>query len=185
MAIRKVTASSANAAKNSFLFQLAGIVNQLVEYVSGDGMLTTAGLDVDSTPEDVETNNAIFYRIGGEVYTAAANGGFSFTAAHVVTAEKFGAILVQIDAAGSFSTKVGEATQTTAMAYDTADEAVAALPAPDEGNVAVGHIVIEADSGNWVGNTDSMTDDLEAATFVDYVLSAPDTITTRELGTPS
>lgn len=185
MATRIVSASTANAAKGSFIWELAGIVNALVAYAAGDGVLTKAGLDVGATPEEVETNAAIVYRIGGELFSAAIDSGFAFSAAHVVTAEKFGAVLVQVDASGTFATKVGEATQTTAMAYDSADEAVAALPDPDADHVAVGHIIIEADSGNWVANTDSLTDDLEDVTFVDYVLEPPDFITTRELGTPA
>jgi hypothetical protein len=87
----------------------------------------------------------------------------------VVSASKFGIILIQIDAAGTYSSKVPAATPTTAMAYTSAALALAALPSADSGNVAVGYIAIAADSGGWTGITDDMTNgsDLTTATFVD------------------
>src|SRR5690606_32868756 len=93
-----------------------------------------------------------------------------FTAAHVITPELFGIILIQIDAAGAVSTKVPAATPTTAMDFASAALALAALPDADEDNVALGYILIEArDGGNWAANSDDMTDasDWVTGTFVD------------------
>lgn len=155
-----------------FLQNVRDNVNAISAAVSGllsDGLLAHGGLEIDATPEDFATSAIAVYRIDGVSYQKAATTGLSFTAAHVVTAETFGIILIQIDAAGTISTKVPAATPTTAMEFASAALAIAALPAADEGNVALGYILIEADAGNWTANTDDMTDasDLVTATFVD------------------
>lgn len=126
-----------------------------------DGNLAISGV----AAEKFKTTQTAIFRIGGNVYTKAATDNLTFTAAHVVTAEKFGVILIQIDAAGTISTKVPGATQ----AYNTGPLALAALPSPDSGKCALGYITIEADAGDWTANTDDMTDasDLTAATFND------------------
>ena len=102
--------------------------------------------------------------VGGKYVEKAAATAITFTAAHVVTASKFGCILVQIDNAGTISTKVVAATQ----AYDTAAEALVNLPAADSGNVRLGYIAIANNAGDWTANTDDLTDgsDLTTATFV-------------------
>lgn len=102
--------------------------------------------------------------VGGKYVEKAAATAITFTAAHVVTASKYGCILVQIDNAGTISTKVVASTQ----AYDTAAEALANLPAADTGNVRLGYIAIANNAGDWTANTDDLTDgsDLTTATFV-------------------
>jgi hypothetical protein len=139
--------------------------NDVADYLA-DGLWVHGDLGVHSTPEDFETTATAIYSIGGVMYTKAAAVVTSFTAAHEVTLEKFGAILIQVDAAGTISTLITGATQTTAMAHDTAALAIADLPDPAAGNVALGYFVIEADAGAWVANTDNMTDDLAAITIV-------------------
>lgn len=134
-----------------------------------DGLLAIGTLAVDATAEKFKTTTTAAYRISGIQYVKAAATAIAFTAAHPVTASKFGAILVQINAAGTVSTKISGATQTTTQAYDSSALAIAALPAVTAGNVALGYIVIEADSGGWTAITDDLTDasDLTTATFVD------------------
>jgi hypothetical protein len=107
----------------------------------------TAALAIDATPEDFQIS-AFSYSIDGAEYVKAAATGISFTAAHIVEQGKFGAILVEIDTAGTVTTKIGEATQTTLMGYDTSALAVAALPSETAGKRAIGYIVIEANSNN-------------------------------------
>jgi len=129
-------------------------------------VIRAGALTVHSTPEQLALALSR-YIVGGKVVEKAAASGITFSAAHVVTATKFGAILVQIDNTGAVTTKVGEATQTTAMAYDTAQEAINALPAADAGKLAIAYIVIEADAGDWTANTDDLTNgsDLTSATI--------------------
>lgn len=134
------------------------------ETAYADGLLAIATLAIDSTAEEFQTTTTAYYRIGGIQYSKAATADLTFSAAHVVSAAKFGVILVQINAAGTVSTKVPLATQ----AYDSAALALAALPSADANNVALGYIAIEAD-GEWTANTDDLTDasDVTTATFND------------------
>jgi hypothetical protein len=57
------------------------------------------------------------------------------------------------------------------MAYNTAALAIAALPQPAAGNVALGYILIENNTGTWTANTDDLVaaSDLETVAFVDAV----------------
>lgn len=146
----------------------AGAVTITARIVEGDGAVSNPNLRIDaSEPEDYELD-AFAYAINGVLYNKALVDGGDFSAAHVVTALKFGIILLQIDTSGTITSKVPAATPTTAMAFATYDEAVRNLPAPDANKAPVGYIVIEADSGNWTANTDDMTPggDCEDSTFV-------------------
>lgn len=133
-------------------------------------VLYPAGLAIHSTPEQFKTTNRFVGRLNGETFGKAATTALTFTAAHVVTASKFGIVLVQITPAGVISTKCPGATQTTAMAYNSAALALAALPAVDAGNVAVGYIALAAKAATWTANTDDMTNgsDLTTASFTSY-----------------
>lgn len=133
------------------------------------GLLVAGGLAIHSTPEQFKTTATAEYLVNRRYKTKAGTTGLTFTAAHTVTASKYGVILVQINAAGTISTKVPSATQ----AYNTAALALAALPAPDSGNVPLGYIAIANNAGDWVANTDDLTDgsDLTTATFVDWPLN--------------
>lgn len=175
-------AATANAGKNSMIWHLAGIVNQIAG-LFGDGVVaaptatenTGTDSDLDIGPHTFSIGGSLLYSAGGTIGTIATT---------TVTATKFGVILVQETAARVLSTKVPGSSQ----AYDTAAAAIAVLPAPDASNVAIGYMVIEADAGNWVANTDDFTTDLTAATWVPGLPGAsakalPDSITTH-VGTP-
>jgi hypothetical protein len=133
-------------------------------WVSRDScVLGSVGLAIDSAAEKFQTG-AFVARVGATVFQRAAATALTFTAAHVVSADKFGAIRIQMAANGTISTKVVASPQ----AYDSAYEALQNLPNPDAGNIAIGYILIEADNSTWTANTDDMTNgsDLVAATFV-------------------
>lgn len=133
------------------------------------GVITNPNLAVGSTAEQVKTDT-FYYRIADTNYaktTVAA--GETFTAAHVVSATKFGVILMYIDASGTLVSQVPLATQE----YDTAAEAHAAADAWHAGHYFaslcyIGRILINADAGDWTANTDDLTDasDLTTATFL-------------------
>lgn len=135
-----------------------------------NGVLAPAGLAIDATPEKFKTTLRFVGRYNGETFAKAATTAIVFTANHVVTASKYGIVLVQITPAGTISTKCPGATQTTAMAYATSAAALAALPAVDSGNVAVGYILINNNTGDWTANTDDLTaaSDVTSATFTSY-----------------
>lgn len=124
------------------------------------GLTTDGNLAISVTATQFKTTQIATYLIGGRTYTKAATDNLTFTAAHVVTGSLFGIILVQINAAGTISTKVPLATQ----AYASAPLALAAIPAPDAGNVKLGHIAIAAAGGGFTANTTALT---TIATFVD------------------
>ena len=134
------------------------------------GVLYPFGLAIDAVPEKFATANRGVIQYNGERPGKAATTANVFTANHVVTASKYGSILVQITPAGVISTKVTGATQTTAMAYDTAAAAIAAVPTATAGNVAIGYILVNNNAGTWTANTDDLTDasDVTSATFTDY-----------------
>lgn len=188
-------APTASKTKRPYLIASPGVPFQLKEAYIGcaaytadlDIMLTLSGQDeiyitpallVDAVPEKFKVGAAV-YRVGGKFVEKAAETAIVFTAAHVVTALKHGIIAVQISNAGAVSTKVPAATPTTAMAYNTAAAALAALPAADAGKVRIGYILIEAGAANWDANTDDMTaaSDLTAVTFVSEAVTALDALT--------
>lgn len=134
--------------------------------LQASGVLYPAGLAIHSVPEQFKTTNRFVGRLNGETFGKAATTALTFSSAHVVTASKYGAVLVQITPTGTVSTKVVASPQ----AYDTAAAALAALPAADAGNVAMGYIAIANNAGDWTANTDDLTDgsDVTTATFTDY-----------------
>lgn len=130
-------------------------------------------LTIDVVPEKFKTTTTAIWRRAGVQFTKAAQTAIVFSAAHPVTASMFGVILIQVSDAGTVSTKIPGATQTTAMAYASAPLALAALPAVDTGNVALGYIAIAAKAALWTANTDDLTaaSDLTTATFVNATLA--------------
>lgn len=133
-----------------------------------DNSVVKAGaLTVHSTPEQLALALSR-YLIGGTYLEKAAATGLTFSAAHVVSANCFGIITVQITDTGTVSTKVPVATPTTAMTYASANEALAAVAAADSGKLKIAHILIDAKTGSaWTANTDDMTaaSDLDAITI--------------------
>jgi len=113
-------------------------------------------------------NGAFHFRLAGTNYSkAAVSAGTAFTAAHVVTALKYGVILLYINSSGTISSDVVSSTQAYATA-EAAHAAADAIQTSGNGTVYIGRILINADSGDWTANTDDMTDasDLTTATFI-------------------
>lgn len=137
-------------------------------------ILQSGTLAIDAVPEKFKTTTVLYWRRNGIQFSKAATTAIVFSAAHPVTASKFGIVLVQITDAGVVSTKIPGATQTTAMAYATAAAALAALPAPDANNTAIGYIAIAAKAALWTATTDDLTNgsDLTTATFVDVAAAS-------------
>lgn len=139
---------------------------------SGSDVVSGSPLAIDATPEKFKTTAAILSSLAGQFYEKAAATAIVFSAAHVITALKWGVVLVQLTpGSGAVSTKVPVATPTTAMTYATSAEALAALAgmSADAGKLKIGHILIHNNAGDWTANTDDLTDgsDITAATFSD------------------
>jgi len=150
---------------------LSGIAHLRVANPMGDytGLLTHPRIEVDDRAVAKTTATKLRwgnfdYVIDGVTYHKAAGYAQAFTAAHLVSLDCWGSILLRINAAGTFSTLVTGATQATAMAYANSAAALAALPAVGDGYCAVASIVIEADGSTWTANTDDLVaaSDLEA-----------------------
>lgn len=134
-----------------------------------NAVLQNGTLAVDATAEKFKTTTTFIWRRNGIQFSKAATAAIVFTAAHVITASKYGIVLVQITDAGVISTKTPGATQTTAMAYNTSALALAAKPAVDAGNTEMGYMIIQNNTGDWTANTDDLTaaSDITAVTFTD------------------
>jgi vacuolar-type H+-ATPase subunit F/Vma7 len=143
----------------------------LTAAAGGNALLAHGTLTIDAAAEKYKTTTASVVRINGITYQKAATTAQTFTTTHTITASKFGTILLQQDALGAISSKVASATQ----AYDTAPLALAALPTADAGKVAVGYIAIANNTGDWVANTDDLTNgsDVTTAAFNDYTPVTP------------
>jgi hypothetical protein len=155
---------------DEFGFLKPGVILTRSGLLAGsDGVLLEAGgVAISATPEEFLTATTLDVIINGRQVTVAADATIPLSAAHVVTTLLFGAILLQVTAAGAISSKVVSVTQ----AYASAALAIAAMPKADDDNAAIGRIVINADSGDWTAITDDMTDasDLTTAVFTDAAI---------------
>lgn len=151
----------------------AGAVTADALIVDDNDIVQAGAVTVHATPEQLAIA-AGRYVVNGTVVEKAAATGITFTAAHVVTASKFGIVLLQMSDAGVVSTKTPGATQTTPMAYNSAALALAALPAVDAGKLAIGYIAIENNALDWTANTDDLTNgsDLATAAITTYAATA-------------
>lgn len=154
--------------------------NGLLAWVQ-DRLLSIATLAISATAEKFKTTTTSYYQIAGIQYSKNATDNLTFTAADTINTagddgDYWGAWLVQINAAGTISTKSVDDDQV----YTSEADAIAALPDADADNVALGYIVINAnENSSWTANTDDMTDasDCVEAKFVDATLAGlPDAI---------
>ena len=148
-------------------------VNNLRTYLN-DGLLIHGTLAVSATPEKFKTTSLSVYTINGVTYTKPITDDLVFSSAYTINVGNaegtfFGVFLVQIDAAGTVSTKAPAANQV----YTSAALALAALPSPDALNVALGSIVVGAIADTpWTATTDSLTDDVASAVLANTVIKS-------------
>lgn len=166
----KVTLAMFATAVNTWL-------NAIRTYLA-DGMLQVGTLLIDAVPEKFKTTTTTIYTIAGLPYTKAATTALVFSSAYTINVGAaagsfWGAFLVQVNAAGTVSTKTVGADQ----AYASEALAIAALPAVTAANVQVGYITVEANADSaWTATTDDLTpaSDCQAANF--YNLPAAKTL---------
>jgi hypothetical protein len=157
----------------------AGVTSGLAVPVNGDGPVIPAGLGEGSTPADGKVANGAFpFRVNGVNKNKAADAvGVAFTALHKVAVSKFGAIAININAAGTLDTQINSAAQDDTLAHDTALEALqyvqqaSFLPPTD--SIRIGYILIQNNGSLWTANSDDLTDggDVITATFIDIISS--------------
>jgi hypothetical protein len=134
-------------------------LNDIRTYVA-DGMLAIATITVSAgDATDFKTTTTAIYRIAGTHYTKAATDTLSFSAADTINTGAgagtlWGIWLVQINAAGTVSTKPGAVD----MTYANEAAAIAALPAVDADNIQIGYITVQGlEATEWVANTGNLT----------------------------
>jgi len=124
-----------------------------------DGLVSASILSVGSTAEKI-ASTAFQYHISGLIYSkAAVAAGTVFSAADTINNAAgaglfWGIWAVQINAAGTISTKSPSSDQT----YANEAAAIAALPAADTGNVRIGYVTVQSkDTTKWTAQTDDLT----------------------------
>lgn len=149
----------------------------LLTALAQSGIRQGGVLAIDDNAIKFQTTDTLYYVINGIQYSKEATTAIVFDDNDAINTDEYegsfwGAWLVQINAAGTFSTKPA----TSDQHYTSKEEALAELPAADEGNVIIGYIVINAnDDSAWTANTDDMTDasDCVTAEFIDATVPTP------------
>ncbi len=153
--------------------------NALIAFLS-DGLLMAPGLRIDEAGPNIkkfEIEDAFAFRINKVAYIKTAAGELTFGTAWTVNddnaeANIYGAFLFQINASGTVSVKAAKQDQD----YTTRAAAVAALPAPDTNNIAIGYVVVRTkDEQTWTADTSDLGDDtteLISTEFVDGDVAA-------------
>jgi len=161
-------------------------------FVPGSALRAVGTLAVSATAEKFKTTTTATFVIAGATLTKAATDLLVFSGSYTINTaaavgDFWGAFLVQVNAAGTISTKA----VSTDQAYTTEALAIAALPSVDSGNAVLGYITVQANSDvDWEANTDDLTaaSDCQAVNFVDagatVSYSAVDSLTaTAHIGT--
>ena len=127
---------------------------------SADHLKEIGTIQVSATPEKFKTTTTAYYQIARNRRTKTATDDLTFSQNYTINAAEdsgqfWGAFLIQIDTDGNISTKAVSLDQ----AYATEAAAVAALPAPDSGNVVLGWIALRTNiDAKWTANSDDMDD---------------------------
>lgn len=120
---------------------------------------------VISTNFDTKNGNAISYKNGGTLKTLSANTNFDTGTSKVLTASKWGAALLSVDASGA-----AILTWAASGAYNSEALAIAALPACAATETPVGYITILSSASGWTAGTDALQSGTggNAATTTNY-----------------
>jgi hypothetical protein len=139
-------------------------------------------LAISATVEDFKTTTTFIGRVGGIQVDKAATDNLGFSAADTINTaaaagQYWGVWLVQINAAGTVSTKPGGGLSDQVYADEAT--AIAALPAVDAGNISVGHITVRSKEATaWTANTDAL-DATDSDTVNFYDTAVTDLVTTQ------
>lgn len=147
--------------------------------VSSNDVTAISTLLVDSDATKFKTTTTATFRIAGGVHTKAAATAIAFSAADTINTAAaagyfWGVWLVQVDAAGTVSTKPGGGLAD--QVYATKVAAENAIPEPDAANVGLGYITIQSKVNvAWIAQTDDLTaaSDLTLVSFNDFTASDP------------
>ncbi len=144
--------------------------------VSGiTGALSKAGIGIGSTPAELKTaapNGAgTDFMVHGIAYHFADDATFAMTAMAVQAAETSCLYLLQINAAGTTSTKKGREILTADIPESDALE----WPVPDEDNCALGYFRVDTVGVTYTGATTDLDASGITDTYYDVALGIPAT----------
>jgi hypothetical protein len=181
---------AANLVTSDALVELSNEIkadyNALQAILTTDNIITATALSTGSTPENI-ASTAFSYRIdGAPANKAAVAAGTAFSAADTINTGAAGGVfwgvwLVQIDIAGTISTKPGGGLSDQVYASEVL--AIAALPAATAANAAIGYVTIAATAGaDWVAITDDITDgsDNTSVDFYNTAATVPTSVSSSD-----
>lgn len=173
-------ARSAVVQANLLITANSAVVDRVNQFLSSNTMdqvvpsITTAGLSVDANPEDVETDNTIQIRAGGQIYPRTAVTAIDISTKSAggatITGSKFGTGWAFLNGGTDTDFEVSttvEAANSRIEGIAQWSVAVRTLPptAVAAGMVAIGHVDIAAAGGGYTWGTTSTAG---VSTFVDY-----------------
>ena len=140
------------------------VINDIRTKLKGDYPVTKTALAIGSTPANV-ANGAFDYQVGGVRYSKAAVAAGTAPGNDVVPVDTYGAVALDIDAAGTIT--VAEAAD-NATGYASAALALAGIPAVASGKARMGTVsVIRATAGAFTFGTTSLADGDTTAVYTD------------------
>jgi len=175
-----------HATNKAHMDALKTALNSVIGALTADGIINATALGVGSNPKQI-ASTAFQYRIDGVPYHKDAVVGTAFSAADTINTGAaagffWGIWAVQIDAAGTVTTKSPAADQV----YASEALAIAALPVADAGNVVIGYVTVKTkENVDWVAQTHDLTDasDCTEANFYNTASSIPAAVATSAAAT--
>lgn len=130
------------------------LVNDIRSKLQGDYILTSPGLAIGSTPTAV-SNTAFDYVINGVPYAKAAVAAGTAPGNDVIPQAKYGAVAFDIGTDGTI-----DAVEATANAtgYNSAELAVAGLPAVAADHARMGYVTVTKSDGAFTFGTTQLDD---------------------------
>ena len=148
--------------------------NLTVKSVFEDGMDDIATLAIGTATEKFATTTTATFSIANVDYSKVATDDLPFSGTSTINTAgaggttHWGTFLVQINAAGTVSTKHGTYTSGTDQDYASEAAAIVELATPDADNIQLGYITVQGKAATaWTEATDDLTagGDCETATF--------------------
>jgi len=131
------------------------LTNDIRSKLKGDDVVSKPSLSIGTTDTNV-ANVAFTFQVGGVQYSKAAVAAGTSPGTDVIPEDKYGAIALDINAAGTISIASASA---NATGYDSAGEAVAGIPAVASGKARMGTVsVVRAATGGFTFGTTELDD---------------------------
>lgn len=161
----KLNTTDTNIAANAELAAANTVlVNDIRSKLKGDYNVSLPGLAIGTTPANV-SNVAFDYQIGGIRYTKAAVAAGVAPGDDVVPVDTYGAVALDIDAAGTVT--IAEAADNI-TGYASAALALADIPAVAATKARIGTVsVIRATAGAFTFGTTSLADGDTTVVYTD------------------